>query len=60
MVRRQGRPMLAPTTRGGAERPLAAADGIGDALSGVATDLIFSVASVFAADTAADGWEKIS
>jgi hypothetical protein len=29
-------------------------------LGGVATGLIFSVASVFAADKAADGWEEIT
>jgi hypothetical protein len=34
--------------------------GLGDALGGLATDLIFSAASVFAADKAADGWEEIT
>ena len=39
---------------------LGAAQSIGDALGGVATDVIFSVASVFAADKTASGWEEIT
>jgi hypothetical protein len=37
-----------------------AAQSIGDSLGGAATDLIFSVASVFAADKTASGWEEIT
>ena len=37
-----------------------AAQSIGDSLGGVATDLIFSVASVFATDKTASGWEEIT
>lgn len=39
---------------------IGAAQSIGDSLGGVATDLIFSVASVFAADKTASGWEEIT
>ncbi len=41
-------------------RGTGAAQSIGDDLGGVATDLIFSVASVFAADKTAAGWEEIT
>jgi hypothetical protein len=55
-----GSPYAPGTFHGVGGTTLAASQAIGVGLGGVATDLIFSVASVFAADKTADGWEEIS